>query len=248
MIHERHAQILELLQKHQTMSCAQLAKAVYASLPTIRRDLSALESRGLIRRTRGGAALMELSQQLEIPVSLRQREQTRQKIQIAHEALKRIPRGATLFLDPSTTVYQLARILPADQELTAITNSLRTAALLCQRHVRTYMIGGALNGSLSALGAYAHDMVRNLRADIMFFSASALTHDGEIMDFSESEAHLRQQMFARADKKYFLCDSSKIGKTSLHHLCYISEVDEILAETEIPQTLLTQTDIPAKIE
>jgi len=248
MIHERHTLILELLKRHQTLTNQQLSKAVYASLPTIRRDLNALESRGLIRRVRGGATLADLTQQLEVPISLRQREQTREKVTIAHKALSLIPRGATLFLDASTTVYQLARLLPADYELTVITNNLRTGALLVQRRVRTYLLGGALNASLSALGSYAQDMLRNLRADIMFFSASALTDDGEIMDFSESEAHLRQLMFARAEKKYFLCDSSKIGKTSLHRLCHIGEVDGVLTETEIPQNPLTQADIPAKIE
>lgn len=230
MLEERQAQIMRLLQEHQTMTNEQLAKAVYASLPTIRRDLTALERRGLVRRTRGGAALMGLTQQLEVPLSLRQKEQTQQKMQIARKALGLVERGATLFLDASTTVYQLARILPTDMDLTVITNSIRVGALLSQRNIRTYILGGLLNESFySTGGAYAIEMVKNLRVDAMFFSANALTDEGEIMDFSESEAHLRQEIIARSNRVYFLCDSSKVGKTSLHHLCWLSDVTAHLA-------------------
>lgn len=238
MLHERQAQILRLLQQRPSMTTRQLAAAVYASLPTVRRDLNALESRGLIRRVHGGAALMEPSQRLEIPLLLRQGERTREKTQIARQALALIPAGSTLFLDASSTAWQLARLLPRDQELTVITNSLKAAALLCQRHIRAYIVGGLLNEDfLASGGGYAEEMVRGLRVGLMFFSANALTADGEVMDFSESETKLRQAMFARAGRKYFLCDSSKIGQTSLHHLCWIDEVDGALCEAPLPEPL-----------
>lgn len=239
MLQERQNQILQLLQQHQFMTTKQLARAVYASLPTIRRDLDALEGRGLVRRTHGGAALMELSQRLEVPLSLRQGERTREKLTIARQALKLIPRGSTLFLDSSSTAYQLARLLPKDQELTVLTNGLKAAALLCQRHIRTYIIGGLINEDFfSTGGGYAAEMVDNLRASLMFFSANALTADGEVMDFSERETKLRQAMFERSARKYFLCDSSKIGQTSLHHLCWIHQLDGVLCEAPLPENLM----------
>ena len=236
MNQERHAQILRLLQEHQTMSNDQLARAVFASLPTIRRDLTALERRGLVRRTRGGAALMEMSQQLEVPLSLRQKEQTQQKMQIARQALALVERGTTLFLDSSTTVYQLARILPTDMDLTVITNSIRVGALMTQKKIRTYILGGLLNdGFYSTGGTYAVEMAKQLRVDVMFFSANALTYEGEIMDFSENEARLRQEIIARSERTYFLCDSSKLGKTSLHHLCRREDVTAILCDLPLEE-------------
>lgn len=239
MIQERQTQILQLLQKHSYLSTEQLAQTVFASMPTIRRDLKALEQRGLIRRTRGGASPAEVGQQLEIPLSLRQRERIREKAQIAREALKLIHRGSTLFLDSSTTVYQLARLLPADWELTVVTNSIRAGLLLSQRKIRTYLIGGILNESFfSTGGGYAQDMALCFHADIMFFSANALSMAGEITDFSENEARLRQQMFTRSDRRCFLCDSGKIGKSSLHHLCWAWEVDDILCDTPLPEELI----------
>lgn len=235
MNQQRQAQILQLLEKHDFLTTQQIAGAVYASLPTVRRDLAALEQKGLILRARGGASLKELGQQLEIPLSLRQREQTRQKSQIAQRALALIERGSTLFLDASTTVYQLARLLPTDADLTVLTNSIRVGALLSQRKIRTYMLGGLLNERFfSTGGSYALDMAARIRADMMFFSANALTHDGEIMDFSESEARLRQEIIARSAKTYFLCDSSKIGKTSLHHLCWAHEITNIICNDSLP--------------
>lgn len=242
MRNERQEQILQLLHKRRSMTTSQLSKAVYASLPTIRRDLSCLESRGLVRRTHGGAVLMELSQRQEVPLVFRQGERTRQKVQIARQALSLIQRGNALFLDASSTAYELARLMPKDQELTVITNSVKAAALLCQRHIRCYMLGGLMNESfLSSGGGYAADMARSFRADLMFFSANALSMEGEIMDFSETETKLRQEMFLRSERKIFLCDSGKIGKTSLHRLCHLSQVDGVICELPLPQELMKQT-------
>ena len=54
--------------------------------------------------------------------------------------------------------------------------------------------------------------------------------DGNITDFSESETALRQAMLNRASKRYFLCDSSKIGKTYLFHVCNIGELDDVFCD------------------
>ena len=127
--------------------------------------------------------------------------QTQQKMQIARQALALVERGTTLFLDSSTTVYQLARILPTDMDLTVITNSIRVGALMTQKKIRTYILGGLLNdGFYSTGGTYAVEMAKQLRVDVMFFSANALTYEGEIMDFSENEARLRQEIIARSER------------------------------------------------
>ena len=53
---DRKKAILDLLNEKGYLSVEELAKAVYVSIPTIRRDLSALEKEGSIKRTHGGAS------------------------------------------------------------------------------------------------------------------------------------------------------------------------------------------------
>ena len=55
----RNDQILKLLLQEGSVSVEELMASSGASAPSIRRDLTRLEARGLIRRTRGGAALVQ---------------------------------------------------------------------------------------------------------------------------------------------------------------------------------------------
>src|SRR6201986_4718500 len=51
----RHEYILQRLQESGTVAIDELCSTLGASIATIRRDLEDLESRSLLRRTRGGA-------------------------------------------------------------------------------------------------------------------------------------------------------------------------------------------------
>src|ERR1700751_4529302 len=51
----RHEYILQRLQEAGTVAVEELCTTLGASIATIRRDLEDLESRSLLRRTRGGA-------------------------------------------------------------------------------------------------------------------------------------------------------------------------------------------------
>lgn len=51
---ERREKILSILQTREYISIHELAKRLYVSLPTIRRDLTTMEADGQVRRTHGG--------------------------------------------------------------------------------------------------------------------------------------------------------------------------------------------------
>lgn len=58
MIREiRHQKIIQLITQHQGMSVAELRAALQVSAMTLHRDLSSLESRGLLRRVHGGVVI-----------------------------------------------------------------------------------------------------------------------------------------------------------------------------------------------
>ena len=70
---ERKEKILAILEESKTASVSMLAEEFSVSEKTIRRDLTALEEKGLLVRTRGGAMTPEASQEgsqlkLELPV------------------------------------------------------------------------------------------------------------------------------------------------------------------------------------
>ena len=67
---ERQEEILQLLKSHQALRVSQLAKLLYTSEATVRRDLAALERNGTVRRVFGGVVAV----QEQLPLDFRRQK------------------------------------------------------------------------------------------------------------------------------------------------------------------------------
>src|SRR5689334_10847128 len=92
-----------------------LADSLGVAAETVRRDLSALERRGALRRVHGGAIPVE---RLEVEPSLATRfgRLAEVKRRIAARALDEIPTGGSILLDSGSTTQVVAELLPAEAE------------------------------------------------------------------------------------------------------------------------------------
>ena len=77
-ISERQERILELLRQEPKISVAQMSAILYVSEPTVRRDLTELDAKGLIHKVYGGAVLPEGAETL-IPFVFRENEKSAAK-------------------------------------------------------------------------------------------------------------------------------------------------------------------------
>lgn len=230
---ERMDEILRILRERKHATVDYLSKQIYVSSVTIRRDLRDMEELGLLRRSYGGVTLLE-HENKTVPLSLRERDHSAEKRRIARQAAALIKEGHTIFMDASSTVLQMADFLEDDKKITVFTNSIRLAAALCDKGIIIYCTGGRLiNRSLACIGAYTNQVIESVQMDLMFFSAQGLTEDGNIMDFSETETSLRQLVLKHAKQKYFLCDSSKLGKSCLFSVCNVSDVDDVICDKDL---------------
>ena len=75
---------------------------------------------------------------------------------------------------------------------------------------------------------------------MMFFSCSGLSLEGEMTGVSEAGISYLHAAMRRANKRYLLCDSAKVGKTYPHHLGMIEDVDGIFCDVELPETLTSR--------
>ena len=223
---EREQKILEILRDRQFASVRFLAANLYTSSSSIRRSLTRMQSKGLVRRNYGGVILCDNDKKAALP-DVRMEQHKEQKKAIAAKAADLLLPGMTVFLDASTTCAYMVEHIAKVPDITVFTNDLRTAAELAQLSVDTYCIGGhCLSNTSSTVGGYAETMIRDISADIFFFSSQALSGDGIISDSSAEETAIRKAMFANSQKRVFLCDSSKFGKTSIHRLCSLDDIEE----------------------
>lgn len=229
---ERMDAILDILREKKHVTVNYLAEHVYASNVTIRRELKKMEELGLVIRSYGGVTLRE-SENRFVPLVVREHNSSSIKDKIARQAVELITEGSTIFMDGSSTVLRMVNFLHEKQNITVITNSLRAAAMLCEKRITVYCTGGLLvPEAIVCVGSYSENLIQSVTADLAFFSSQGLSADGKISDFSENETHQRQLMLQHAQKKYFLCDSSKLGKTFLFTVCHISQIDGILSDVD----------------
>lgn len=228
MQEERKQELLKILESTGYCTVEHLARCLYTSNSTIRRNLTELEKQGYITRSHGGA---ELCNRIDnTPLKLRYKRNHPQKELIAERALRYIPENAVIFLDGSSTCLHLAAHLKRRKQITVYTNSLEACSLLANLGIPTYCLGGELlANSLSFVGDYAIQMAQTLYFDALFFSCSGYA-DGMISDYSEAEAHLRRMLVRHSRKQYFLCDSSKFGKSFPHIICRDTDITEIISE------------------
>lgn len=228
---QRQQQILNYLLENHFASIDEIAKRIFVSGATVRRDLQRLEHKGYVKTVYGGVVLTEYSNEI-VPVSLRDKENVAAKEQIAAEAAKLIHDNETIILDSSSTARRICRHIKNRKNLTVITNNLRICEELKDTDIVLYCTGGVhMRRHDCFIGLYAEEFLKKISASTVFFSSQGLSTSGDIVDSSEEEVALRKTMLSRAQKKIFLCDSSKFAKEYPFKLCNISEVTKVITDT-----------------
>ena len=241
MNNDRQRAILEILIGQKNVTVKELAQKLYISEPSIRRDLIQLENQRLIKRTHGGAMLEENDiSQIRIPFAIRELECSDEKIAIAKSAATLVKDGNVIFLDATSSAYNIVPFLTSKKNITVITSGIRSMTKLAEYGIRVISTGGeVINTNLSLVGNGTLTAIRNYYADICFFSCRGISDDGELSDITMEENLVRQEMIARARQAYYLCTSSKVGQQFYHRLGHVSQVSGIISGSPLPSSLET---------
>ena len=230
---ERQSLILEKLEERKFCTVGYLAKELYFSPVTIRRDLAEMEKMCFLTLCHGGAAVDD-SQNRTIPFEVREKSNSSEKAELGRRAARLIHHGDVVFLDASSTVAHIADHLSADQGLTVITNSTKLLERLRGKDITCYLTGGKLlENSYALVGCIAENTVSTLYADIFFFSSQGITEDGIITDYSDDETTLRRLMIRNSAKSVFVCDKSKLGNRYLFKVADVSELYDMIADFDL---------------
>jgi DeoR/GlpR family transcriptional regulator of sugar metabolism len=230
--------ILEILETQQYASVEELSAILCVSTSTVRRTLETLQQRGLVTRTHGGVKINS-DNNFSPSFTFRIHRNSFEKKKIALSAIKLIKNGDIIFLDGSTSAFYIAEYLKEFENIRVITNGIDTLSLLSKNHILAYSTGGQVSSENPSVlvGRYAEDMICNFHADIAFFSAQAMDNDGEIYDCFEDEIFLRRAMIKNAKTKVFLCDNTKVGKSSPYHLCSLKDIDYVASNLSLPNSV-----------
>jgi DeoR family glycerol-3-phosphate regulon repressor len=212
----RHAAILDALRRRGGYAgIEELASGLSVTPQTIRRDLSELAGKGLLRRHHGGASLP--SSIANTDYAARHVENSAAKQRIARSAATLIPDGSSVFLTLGTTVEATAAALAATHcDLLVVTNSSAAARVLgTVPGMKVHLLGGtwqARNGGLT--GATAAEMAGRWRCDALLTGCGAIGADGWLLDYHEDEVAVARAMLAGAGRLIIVADSAKFHRAA----------------------------------
>lgn len=244
---DRRAYLVDMVREHGRMSVDTLAERLKISRETIRRDLTELSDRGLVRKYHGGALAPETAG--EGPFQARLSQNMHEKRAIARRAAALFESGDTLFIDTGSTTVFFAEELSVRSGITVITNSISIASIMARGSdgTRVFLIGGEYREEAAEnIGALAVEQISRFSAQHVVLTVAALDQSGA-MDFDLQEAEVARAMIERAKEVTVILDSSKFDKTALFAVCPLAMIDRIVCE-EPPSTQLADALRAASVE
>ena len=229
---ERHTAILEILKENGSAVVKSLAKTLYVSEATVRRDLKEMQKMGLIERSHGGAILPETAD--EVSIFVRMNKNAKEKERVATAALKILPEFKTLFVDSSSTALALASRMDVTFK-TVVTNNVQTAMKLSQKpNVNVILLGGSIQyNTNSATGSFTVRQLKEFAFDLMITSSAGIS-GGEALDRSIEQREIKREAINRSKKKILLIDHSKFDISAPYKIANLSDYDFVV--TDIPPT------------
>jgi DeoR family fructose operon transcriptional repressor len=228
---ERLRAIVERARAAGRVDVAGLAAEFDVTAETVRRDLTALERQGLLRRVHGGAIPVERLS-FEPEVAARDTVATNEKQRIAKAALAEVPAEGAILLDAGTTTARLAELLPADRELTVVTNALPIAMSLSARpNITVVTLGGRVRGrTLATVDAWALRALADTFVDVAFLGTNGISVERGLTTPDQAEAAVKAAMVAAARRTVVLGDHTKLGNDCLARFATLEQVDTFITD------------------
>jgi DeoR family transcriptional regulator, fructose operon transcriptional repressor len=230
---ERRFRIRELLSVQRTVNSSDLRRMFDVTAATVRRDLAALHKEGVLVRSHGGAVSRITSTNFQPSYEALGRSNRAEKEAIAREAEHLILDGETVFLEGSTTVYELARRLCHRNRLTVVTNSPPIVYQLQRsQNVSVICTGGELQKDVFYLsGIWAQNALSEIRVDKAIIGVSAMDPRYGISTASQAEAQIKKLILKAAKVCIGLADHSKFGSQGFAYVGAITDLDILITDS-----------------
>ncbi|MFZ7282236.1 DeoR/GlpR family DNA-binding transcription regulator [Avibacterium avium] len=226
----RTSQILQLVNSVGKVNVSELAQQFGVSVETIRRDLRALNQKGLLHRVHGGA-MSSQSKDIGRSFQARQRLNSEAKKYIAQQVVDYVFEGAVIGLDASSSSWHFAQLIP-DIPCTVVTNSMHNInALVNKPNVTTIATGGVYSAKYAAFyGPLSEQLLLRLHIDLCVFSCTGVDSSGAIWESNELNASIKRKLIDASAQKFLLLDSSKFERKNLIKLGELSQLDILFTD------------------
>jgi DeoR family fructose operon transcriptional repressor len=230
--HDRQRAIYMLALRQGSVDVADLASRYGVTTETIRRDLSDMQSRQLLRRVHGGAVPVERMNH-EPMVEARDMVHAEEKLRIATTAAAEVPERGSVIIDSGSTGQRLADVFPVERDVHVVTNSLLTALTLSRRGLQQLtVLGGAVRTKRHAMvDDTTRDELRHMAIDVLFMSCDGLSFQHGLTTPYREERTIKRAMIECSRRVVAMVDHSKFGNVQMFSFAAFDEIDVLVTDT-----------------
>lgn len=237
---ERKKKMAFLIEKEGIVQAQKLAEMFQVSIFTIRRDLTDLEKKGIVKKTHGGALHVEKAMWLP-SIENGEKEAAAEKMAIALKAAQYIEDGDTLFFMGSTITHYIIPLIK-HMKITIITNSLDVAKTLSTLdNIETIIIGGRIkNYKGNILGSRAVNEIKDYYFDKAFIPCAGISHEKGITTSTIDSADFTRAIINSTSESILITDYRKIGRVTFSKICDVSSVKRLITDDKADRNELSE--------
>lgn len=237
-IAERHKYILNTLHKEGFVKVVDIAKKLDVTTVTVRKDLKALEEKGLLYRTHGSASPVN-PHIADRNVKEKEKIRTKEKQLIGIFAARLIEEDDSIIINSGSTICAFAEQIEPKGRLTVVTSSIKATSILGEHEgINVSQLGGTLRrSSMSVIGSYTLSFLENITCSKVFLGVDGIDPDFGVTTSNIEEAELNRAMMSVSLKTIVLCDSSKFGRKGFGKICNLDKIDVVVTDEGISPSM-----------
>ncbi|MDD4508992.1 MAG: DeoR/GlpR family DNA-binding transcription regulator [Eubacteriaceae bacterium] len=232
---QRHLQIIEMVSQRKKIEVNELADILGATTATIRRDLSFLSEKGILRRERGYALLNNPND-----INYRMAFGFENKQKIARCAAKLVDDNETILLENGSTCALFAQaVATAHQNVSFITNSAYIARYIKENSDASVMLLGGkfIKDTQSVVGPLTKECVKAFHVDKIFVGIDGFSEKDGFTGTDIDRSDTIRAMARSANHLFILAESRKFLKPSPVGYFDFDPVYQVITDDQInPET------------
>lgn len=229
---ERIRIIKNILIKEHKISVAKLSEMLDVTEVTIRRDLEKLEKEHFLKRTHGGAVLLDYVEDT-IWDPHEDGEDVQLYQEIANTAVHLVNDGDAVLLTSGPVNTFIAKALSSRNSLTIVTNDLIIASAFAHSSTNTLiLLGGDLDEN-AVYGQMTIDNLKNFSFNHNFIEVNGFSETVGMTVSSIKKATLIQQSVNLADSVTMVCPSRFFGSRALYRVGSLNIAHRVLTDSNL---------------
>ena len=209
---ERYHSILSIINEKHAVTVSELSQLLDTSESTIRRDLTALDQLGKLKKVFGGAtSIKQTIGFIEDPTSTKETLMQEEKTEIARYCATLINDTDFVYIDAGTTTGCMIDHIDCEGA-SFVTNGARHAIQLARRGFRVWLLSGRLKAKTEAvIGQGAVDSLQKYHFNKCFIGTDGVDQKCGLTTADIEESMVKTNAIERSQNVFILADSSKFG-------------------------------------